>query len=220
MISLLISFQIAIADGPDGSSSPSPAAGSTTSLPSSDANSTASAVGSAAANATQAAISGASTAANATASAVNSTTSAVSNAIAPLVDGSSCGTFTTHINTCLSQISSAISACSQTDDVCLCQNYANLATCYNGCESLKSQGDQYKQQSEQHCNVPGVAEKVKAAATAKNSTSTLPSSSSSGQSSNDHPSKMSAKSAASNDFHFPSLGFFTFISFALASVVF
>ncbi|PLW07770.1 hypothetical protein PCANC_25705 [Puccinia coronata f. sp. avenae] len=140
-------------------------------------------------------------------------TSAVSNTIAPPVDDKSCGADTGHINTCLSQTSHDVSTCAPSDDFCLCQAYANLANCYNGCDSLHSQQQQYHQQSDQHCNAPGVADKLRAA---KNSPSNLPP----GPPSDNHDPRTSARSAASADFQFPFHGFLTLISSTLALAVF
>ncbi|PLW31174.1 hypothetical protein PCASD_22955 [Puccinia coronata f. sp. avenae] len=140
-------------------------------------------------------------------------TSAVSNTIAPPVDEKSCGADTGHINICLSQTSHDVSTCAPSDDFCLCQAYANLANCYNGCDSLHSQQQQYQQQSDQHCNAPGVADKLRAA---KNSPSNLPP----GPPSDNHDPRTSARSAASADFQFPFHGFLTLISSTLALAVF
>jgi len=209
MLSLLVSIQATNAQETSAKSEPS----TPTAPPSAGGNTTADAAGAMASAATQTTVNGATAVANTTGSAA---TNAANSTTAALVDDKGCGSASAHINACLSQINKALSGCAQTDDVCLCENYANLATCYAGCPSMSSQGAQYKSMSTQHCDVPGVADKVKAAANAKNSTSSTPSSSSSSDASTP---KMSAKSAASNSFQLSAIALVTGFSAALAHLV-
>ncbi|EFP74097.1 uncharacterized protein PGTG_00053 [Puccinia graminis f. sp. tritici CRL 75-36-700-3] len=208
-ISLLATFQAAFAQDANANSNSSPAA------PSAGVNST----GDASSALADAASKAVSAVANTTGSAINGTQSLVSNVTTPAVDEASCGSASKNINACLEHVHKDVSSCHQTDDTCLCQTYANLASCYNGCPSLAAQGEQYKSQSAQHCSMPGVAEKMKAAAE-KNSTTTATAThhNTTSDNSNGQP-KMSAKSAAFGRVEASSLGVSSIFSFALAVIL-
>ncbi|OAV91912.1 hypothetical protein PTTG_02621 [Puccinia triticina 1-1 BBBD Race 1] len=214
MISFLATFQATFAQDAasgktDPSSTPPPA-------PAGVSNSTGDASSALADGATKAATDGASAVANVTGAAINGAQTTVSNLTTPQVDDQSCGSSSKNINACLKQVGKDVSSCPQTDDACLCQTYANLASCYNGCPSLSAQGDQYKSQSAQHCSMPGVSEKIKTAAE-KNSTAmaTPHNTMDNGSSGSNGTPKMSAKSAALGRVEFSTLGFLTTFSSAL-----
>ncbi|KNZ61204.1 uncharacterized protein VP01_1436g3 [Puccinia sorghi] len=216
MLSLLVSIQASNAEVTGAKGEPI----MTMPPPSSGGNTTADAVGAMASGVTQSTIDRATAVANVTASAA---TNATNFMIATLVDNKSCGSATSHINACLVRSCMHLLCHASTNcwfDTppifvmgCL-RNYANLATCYGGCPNLSSQGVQYKSMSTQHCEMPGVAEKVKAAAAVKNNTTTT-TSRPSGPSDAPTP-KMSAKSAASNSFQLSALALVTGFSAALA----
>ncbi|KNZ62220.1 hypothetical protein VP01_129g10 [Puccinia sorghi] len=70
------------------------------------------------------------------------------------VSGTTCGAAQQNLNQCITKVGKDISSC--TDNTCLCQTYANIAACYNGCPELVDQGKQYQAQSAQYCTVAGV----------------------------------------------------------------
>ncbi|KAH9445401.1 hypothetical protein Pst134EB_023242 [Puccinia striiformis f. sp. tritici] len=57
------------------------------------------------------------------------------------VSGTTCGPTQQNLNQCITKVGKDISSCK--DNVCLCQTYANIAACYNGCAELVDQGKQY-----------------------------------------------------------------------------
>ncbi|KAH9814929.1 secreted protein [Melampsora americana] len=68
----------------------------------------------------------------------------------PTVTGTTCGTAQQNFNQCVTKVGKDISNCPSTDNVCLCQTYANIAACYNACPELQD-GATYKDQSTQYC---------------------------------------------------------------------
>lgn len=68
----------------------------------------------------------------------------------PTVTGTTCGTAQQNFNQCVTKVGKDISNCPPTDNVCLCQTYANIAACYNACPDLQD-GATYKDQSLQYC---------------------------------------------------------------------
>ncbi|EFP93966.1 hypothetical protein PGTUg99_022962 [Puccinia graminis f. sp. tritici] len=86
--------------------------------------------------------------------AASSSTFAPTNFTPVTVSGTTCGSAQQNLNQCITKVGKDISSC--TDNVCLCQTYANIAACYNGCAELVDQGKQYQAQSSQYCSVAGV----------------------------------------------------------------
>ncbi|KAI9628799.1 hypothetical protein H4Q26_017934 [Puccinia striiformis f. sp. tritici PST-130] len=70
------------------------------------------------------------------------------------VSGTTCGPTQQNLNQCITKVGKDISSCK--DNVCLCQTYANIAACYNGCAELVDQGKQYLAESTQYCTTAGV----------------------------------------------------------------
>jgi len=88
------------------------------------------------------------------------------------VSGTTCGSAQQNLNQCITKVGKDISSC--TDNTCLCQTYANIAACYNGCAELVDQGKQYQAQSAQYCTVAGVKPNTTATVTPTPSSSQAP----------------------------------------------
>ncbi|OAV93560.1 hypothetical protein PTTG_09281 [Puccinia triticina 1-1 BBBD Race 1] len=95
--------------------------------------------------------------------AASSSTFTPTNFTPATVSGTTCGSAQQNLNQCITKVGKDISSC--TDNTCLCQTYANIAACYNGCAELVDQGKQYQAQSTQYCTVAGVKPNTTATAT-------------------------------------------------------
>lgn len=126
---------------------------------------------------------------------------------------SQCGTAQQNFNQCINKVGKDISSC--TDNTCLCQTYANIAACYNGCKELEDQGKQYQAQSSQYCQTAGVKPNTTATLTPNTTTptSTTPNSNTSpipnnpNSSSSNNTANFSAAGAKSSaSFNGPTVG--------------
>jgi len=97
------------------------------------------------------------------------------------VSGTTCGSAQQNLNQCITKVGKDISSC--TDNTCLCQTYANIAACYNGCAELVDQGKQFQAQSAQYCTVAGVKPNTTTTATPAPTSSQAPTTSTTSNSS-------------------------------------
>ncbi|MBW0515401.1 hypothetical protein O181_055116 [Austropuccinia psidii MF-1] len=120
---------------------------------------------------------------------------------APVVTGTTCGSNQQNFNQCVNKVSKDISGCSPTDNLCLCQTYANLAYCYNACSDLADQGSQYKSQSTQYCSAPGGKANATTSTTSNlTSTTTTPLNTSSTQPTSNTPTNRTSSSTPASTF--------------------
>ncbi|PLW25174.1 hypothetical protein PCANC_26243 [Puccinia coronata f. sp. avenae] len=128
---------------------------------------------SAAANST-----GATAAANATSDSTASSAPFTAVTFTPVVlNGTTCGSAQQNLNQCIDKVGKDINNCG--DNTCLCQTYANIAACYNGCAELLAQGQSYQAQSAQYCSLAGVKANTTATVTTSPAVTSTPTTNSS-----------------------------------------